>query len=1254
MYRFLGPPPATGGTERARVRPIRGALTALVVILVVVGSGAFWALATAGPGAPSAPPSTHLSPEALPPTHGDLVVTSGEVYTIRPTASSHTYYQGGNITVEAGGTLNVVNVSLTFVQFVGDTGTAQSRLSHIYHFTDAGQLNFNNASLTTDVQVLNAYAKLTVSVTGNLSVVNSTFAFPGWIDVAGASATAVFNHSLVRSNGNVLNVSEPGDIQADTSFAPILDATGGAHVSFFSSAYRNMYENDFLLNTIPSTTPLYDTNHVTVVPGGGTYNFSALRIQNDSANLTRDWAYPAGISGALVQAIYENKVNMTTSANVSVEMNGKTYPFGNMSFGSGPLAGALTLANASSQFINALNTAGVMNYLNWTGGFDAGPLKIAILLKNVAGGADINITEIWLTLLPSLSFNLLETGAGTNLNVVNSAFDLTWNNLPASTFSIQSPYPWFSNKLVMTNGATAYLANLTAVSSIPNVFSTSVVVPDASSKAYFYRWAEFNITGRGGELPIVNAAATAFYSYKNQSNNETANALNDLATANPAIWHYVEYWDGQHGLPGYGMTGRLGKAYLLLAVGNLTGPTLPDGYFLGSYHFGVTIPIASDNSEWFNWSLQPYPSGVANGTSNYGGPDHGPNVTFDAYYSSVTVGTIGVTENGTALTGNTIAPARSLGIDVPLTNTGTAEIYNLSGTLYYGNPVNGTPIATVPFHNVTLTPLESTWVNFTWYVTSAITGIYGTANQLFSTNITYNSGIPTVGGGYLTPSTRITVAPYFGSLAVASVTLDANNATLTADTVRIGETLQVHVVLNYSGTFTLPAYTAQLWYNPPNATSQPLVQKNLTGLHLDNTGQQTSFWLNWTVVDTIVGLEKKTFLHNFTVSVGWLYFVDNLGQQVLVINNTGAIAPAEIAPSEVVIATISTPPSTLDLSSSYVTAGLLRYNGSQEALLLLYAIPVGQIGGILIGSSDSRPGNYSVPWVNLNGVLSPGSKYTLQLQASYNGVTAYYNLSGPFSVPSSSSSPGFFFQTFLGLPLWLWLAIAAGIVVAIVAVLLISRRQAAGKLVECGECGNLIPEDATVCPKCGAEFESDLIRCSRCASTIPADSQFCPECAAQLLGKPGEGEADPERQGYADFTERYRSEAKKELGENYNEGSFWDWWKRQPTYTSFSQWKLQQGQGASRAGMSAPPVGTVEAAAAPSAGKAPPTAGQPPKGGAGGAAAAPAAAGAARTGAPPPAAAPPAPAGNLKPCPTCGKEIPPEYLVCPFCGSVTQ
>jgi RNA polymerase subunit RPABC4/transcription elongation factor Spt4 len=27
---------------------------------------------------------------------------------------------------------------------------------------------------------------------------------------------------------------------------------------------------------------------------------------------------------------------------------------------------------------------------------------------------------------------------------------------------------------------------------------------------------------------------------------------------------------------------------------------------------------------------------------------------------------------------------------------------------------------------------------------------------------------------------------------------------------------------------------------------------------------------------------------------------------------------------------------------------------------------------------------------------------------------------------------------------------------------------------------------------------------------------------------------------------------------------------------------------------------------------------------------------------------------GMKPCQNCGKEIPPDYLVCPFCGAVTR
>ena len=1230
---------------------------ALVVLLVLLGSGSFWALAASHPAGPAAPSGASGATAALvpPATHGDLVVTAGETYWIRPTATSHTYYQGGNITVEAGGTLNVVNVSLTFVEFVADTGTAQSRLSHVLHFTDAGAVHFWNSTLTTDVHLLNAYAKLWFSVTGTLDTWNTTFAYPGWLFVTGASAIAVFNDSIVRGNPDVMNVSEPGDIQGDTEYAPTLDASGGAQVDLFGSQYRQIYADNFDVNGFPTTAPL-GTIARFQLPGTGSYVVSDLTTPTDSANLTRDYAYPNGISGATVSAIYSNKVNISTTASVAVEMNGKSYSFGNITFG-GPVAGALALANSTAPFVTALNAAGLLEYLNWTGAFGAGPLEFSIHFANISGTA-INVSEAWITLYPDLSFNIGASGAGTTLNAVNTAFGVTWNTPPASEFQIIAPYPWFSNKLTLTSGATAFLANITAVSSIPGVFSSSAVLTDAASKAYFYRWAAFNITGRGGHLPIPGARATAFYAYnQNQSNNATANALNQLSTSSPPIWSYVQYWDGQHGLPAYGETGRSGKAFLLLAVGNLTGATLPDGIFLGGYHIGVTAPIAAANNQWFNWSLQPYPSGVANGTSNYGGPDHGPTVTFDGYFSSLTAGTIGLSQNGTALVANTVWPARTLGIDVPLTNTGTAEIFNLTGTLYYGPVANGVVIATIPLENLSLQPGGVTWANFSWYVTSHITGISGVPNQLFSLNISYNAGNATLGGGYIPETATVSIAPYFGDLAVASVTVEANGTPLVGDTVRIGQSLDVHVVLNYSGTVTLTNFGTAFYYAPLNLTAKPVTSLNVTSL-LHNPGQQTSYWLNWTVNDTVVGLEGKTFLHNFTVAVVWFYGVDNLGIINLVLNNTARLVPISVAPSQVkIVSWLNPPPSTLNLNDQYVTRGVLRYNGSQEALLKLVAYPTSGTGvPVTIGTGASFSGNYSFFWVGLQNILSPGTSYSLELTATYNGVVAYYNLTGPFSVPSSSSAPGFFFQTFLGLPLWMWLAIVAAIAVAIVAVLLVSRRQAAGKLVECGECGNLIPEDATVCPKCGAEFESDLIRCSRCASTIPANSQFCPECAAQLLGKPGEGEADPERQGYSDFTERYRTEAKKELGENYNEGSFWDWWKRQPTYTSFSQWKLQQGQGASRAGMSAPPLGT--ATAEPAAPARAPGAGQPPKSGGGAAAAAmPAAAAAAppRTAPGAPPAAPPAPApGALKPCPNCGKEIPPEYLVCPFCGSVTQ
>jgi RNA polymerase subunit RPABC4/transcription elongation factor Spt4 len=971
-----------------------------LVLLVVAGTAGLVAVATSAGPAPAAgvaavgghapPAAASASPAQSPTTHGDLLVGPGETYVIQPTAQSHAYFQGGNITVESGGKLIVENVNLTFVNYVADTGTAQQRLSHIYYFDDFGTVSFENATLTTDVQILNAYAKLNLTVTGVLTAWNTTFAFPGWFYVSGSSADVTLNQSTVTWNPAVQALNEPLAILGDTLWSPEIYVLNGAHFNLFGSKVEHTFADDTAFFGYPRPTPLENTANVHIPNGTGVSQ--PVTGPSDSANLTLDWSYPAaGALSGYIWIYYDNgnKTNATL-ADVSFNYGGVNYPLGVLTIPNATTTGAV--GSVSYQMpggvLSSIDSGGMLQFLNYTGAFDT-PNEIQVQVNVLAAkgyGAAMNLTQAGFQLNTSgLSYDSSVSGAGSELTAVDAPLDYSWSLPYTNPYSQAPPYPWTAQKLDFTDGAVGYLANVSTPAVIPGVFSASAFVPDSTSQVFFYRWAQFNLSSGSTLVATENARVLSYYTYNStQSNNATVNALNDLASANPAIWGYVQYWDSIHGVTTYGVSNAEGRAYLLLASSNLTAPSLPNGYFLGAYHIGIE-PVGSVQSLWFNWSVSPYPVGVANGTAHYNSPD---------------------------------------------------------------------------------------------------------------------------------------------------------------------------------------------------------------------------------------------------------------------------ILSVLITPSSVRLSSVSAPPSTtINLNEQYTTTGVVRYNGTQPATIVIIAYPVSGGNSVELGATHALPGAFTITWAD-PVPLAAGTTYNLVVTATYNGVSSTYEIPGTYSVPSAPApAQNFFLQKILGLPLWIWLAIAAAIVVGLVLFLMFARRTAAGKLVECGECGNLIPEDATVCPKCGAEFEKDLIRCSRCASTIPADSKVCPECAAQLLGKPGEGADEPERLGYADYTEKYRADAKRELGENYSEGAFWDWWKRQPTYTSFSQWKLQQGQGAPRTGMSAPPAEGATAAEMP---------GQPPKGGAGGAAAAgKAAAGAApaaATGgmtAPPSAPAPP-PAGNLKPCPNCGKEIPPEYLVCPFCGAVTQ
>ena len=438
----------------------------------------------------------------------------------------------------------------------------------------------------------------------------------------------------------------------------------------------------------------------------------------------------------------------------------------------------------------------------------------------------------------------------------------------------------------------------------------------------------------------------------------------------------------------------------------------------------------------------------------------------------------------------------------------------------------------------------------------------------------YPAGVALGTPGYATADfgPSLNFPSYFAGLHVFAVVTLAGGTP--SSTVREGQLLTANITLNDTGAAPILSVNAALYYNASSETALDTVNHTVD---LTALGQKYTFTVSWLVNDSVTGLQGTSFLNNFSVLVIWNDLLPQQGGGSL----TDVIG-VSIAPSQIKVTFTAPGSSTLVAGHAYTTPVHVVFNGTYAATVVLTARS--GANSIVLAEAAIENGTGDLFWTASG--LTPGTAYTLNLTATYNGKIAYSNASGTFALPAPPppSAASFLTHKYLGVPLWIWIAIIAAILVGGFLFMRLARRTAAGKLVECGECGALIPENASVCPKCGAEFESDLVRCSRCASTIPANSKSCPECSAQLLGKPGEGTDDPERAGYEDFINRYRADGKKELGENYTEGAFWDWWKRQGTYTPFSQWKLQQGQGTARAGMTAPPAGSRVGRACPAPG----------------------------------------------------------------------
>gem|GEM_PF-1807786 len=143
------------------------------------------------------------------------------------------------------------------------------------------------------------------------------------------------------------------------------------------------------------------------------------------------------------------------------------------------------------------------------------------------------------------------------------------------------------------------------------------------------------------------------------------------------------------------------------------------------------------------------------------------------------------------------------------------------------------------------------------------------------------------------------------------------------------------------------------------------------------------------------------------------------------------------------------------------------------------------------------------------------------------------------------------------LPIWLIIVIIIIIVVGgIFAYSFIRFKKVEKNLMVCGNCGSLIPADSDKCPVCGVVFEKENVKCGNCGSWIKKDAKYCPVCGTLYMD-----EKDPEYSKYSQLRENYlldiqkfKEEAKRDLGDKFTDEEFYRWWNSKPEFITFEKW----------------------------------------------------------------------------------------------------
>ncbi|MEM3852146.1 MAG: CARDB domain-containing protein, partial [Methanomassiliicoccales archaeon] len=438
-------------------------------------------------------------------------------------------------------------------------------------------------------------------------------------------------------------------------------------------------------------------------------------------------------------------------------------------------------------------------------------------------------------------------------------------------------------------------------------------------------------------------------------------------------------------------------------------------------------------------------------------------------------------------------------------------------------------------------------------VTTALTGPLGVGqavpvNTVWSVPMSYGNMSISV---YLNPGKELPEASYSDNFATINVTVlelpelipIAMNMT---GSFQEFSNVTFTVAIRNAGQIDAGLYVVTILEgNAPNNVTLPIANGTVDGT---DAGSTAIAHIVWTIPPLPSGVRSERVYFTAAVdmnhSVKQAAYSHSMLLEPVQANITQAQVNADITVSSTSVKSGSVVIVTVTVVSRATNKGMADF----PVTVTLYNIRgVQQSGATYEGTTGSNGlmiARISIP------ANEPSGAYHFNVYSSGE----YISSSQSFNVVRQGPSSGF--------PLLYLLIIIAGVVAAFGGFSFYLYRYGLARVVECGNCGAFIPETAKKCPYCGVEFESGTAKCSNCSSWIPATSKQCPICGVKFADE-GEAEQEDEytagmRKKYAEYVEKFKSQAKAELGKKYSERGFLDWWKKQPTYVTFEDWLSRQ------------------------------------------------------------------------------------------------